>query len=230
MKQAVPAGRQGFTLVELLIVIAIIALMVVMAVGILNPGAQMAKANDARRKKDLGRIKVAFEEYFNDNGCYPSNNDSRYPGMLDSLMDKSNCNTGVFSRWGLEPWPCDPVTRLPYYIYPELKSCPSWFKILTNLDNRKDTQIPVGWYNLPNLGYYFGDGLIGSSQVNFGVSSPNVSWYDRVLNPHCWGYPQCLSHNDTGFNGLGAGTFHDAYAGPYLDCYVECCVNGSVCP
>ena len=172
--------KHGFTLVELLVVMAILAILGVMAAGTINPIAQVGKANDARRKKDLTRIRVAFEEYFNDTGCYPTDASPKFPNILSSLRNKSNCDSGVFSAWGLQSWPCDPTLRWPYYIFtgPSGASCPSWFKILTKLDNRKDSQIPSGWYVFPNSARMFGNGTLTAEQVNFGVSSTNINWND----------------------------------------------------
>jgi len=64
--------KKGFTLVELLIVMAILLMMATMMVGTLNSVGIFNKARDARRKKDIGRIKIAFEDYYNDKGCYKS--------------------------------------------------------------------------------------------------------------------------------------------------------------
>jgi prepilin-type N-terminal cleavage/methylation domain-containing protein len=219
--------KRGFTLIELLIVIAILAIMTMIMVGILNPIALMGKANDARRKKDLGRIKVAFEEYFNDNGCYPT----------DAVISGLTCDGSGFASWGVNSWPCDPSTRLPYYIFvgPDA-SCPSWYKILTNLDNKTDSQIPIDWYTPENSGYRFGDGLVNNSQVNFGVSSPNVSWFDHELDPGCIngsGVNRCYGyHAGTGFFPLNPADreYNNAYTKQDLRCLVACCFNGSLCP
>jgi prepilin-type N-terminal cleavage/methylation domain-containing protein len=231
--------RKGFTLVELLIVMTILVMMGVMMIGIFNPKLQMNKANDATRKKDIGRIKVAFEEYFNDTGCYPSDTNVRFPNMWSNLMNKANCNTGIFGSWGLDPWPCDPVARVPYYVFVEQKDCPSWFKILTNLSNKADSQIPVGWY-VQGSGYTVG-GNLNTSQVNFGVSSPNILWYDRNLGPDCVGHTQCFGNNSGGWIPLGPGQFCNPgnpglpsqytslATGPDNSCMSTCCDNGQLC-
>ena len=65
-------GRKGFTLIELMVVVTILAIMSMILVGIINPIALVNRGRDARRKKDLARIKTAFEEYYNDKGCYPN--------------------------------------------------------------------------------------------------------------------------------------------------------------
>lgn len=67
---------RGFTLVELLIVIAIIAILSVTAYVAL--GGQTGKARDSRRQSDLSSIQSALELHF-------INNNSRYPLALADL-------------------------------------------------------------------------------------------------------------------------------------------------
>lgn len=214
--------KRGLTLVELLIVMAILAILMVMAIGIFNPKLQQNKANDARRKTDIGRIKVAFEEYFNDKGCYPT----------EAVITGLTCSSSGFSQWGINSWPCDPMTKIPYYIYIEKPTgCSSWYKILTNLSNKKDPQIPVGWYDIPNPGY----GLSGSltvNDVNFGVSSPNVLWYDLKLDPVCFeAVKGCyLPQPDGSFGAVNDQEVCNAYLAPNYGCLVKCCLNGALCP
>jgi prepilin-type N-terminal cleavage/methylation domain-containing protein len=169
------SGKKAFTLIEVLVVMAILGIMATILVGILNPTALTGRGYDARRKKDLGRIKVAFEEYFNDKECYPTED------ILASLRLRSNCSTNVFSPW-LSSWPCDSNDQ-PYYVFVESSNCPRWFKVITNLENRKDSDIPTGWYESEN--YFIGDGSLENEMVNYGISSTNVLWYDRVLSPFC---------------------------------------------
>lgn len=171
--------NKGFSLTELLIVMAIIAIMVAMFTGTINPIAQISKANDSRRKKDLGRIKIAFEDYYNDNNCYPTQD------LIVQLTNASNCgNDEVFSPW-LKDWPCDPVSKEPYMIVVEDDSqCPDWFKIYANLENRNDSDIPEGWYSLGEF-YRFGYGLLTINDANYGGSSSNVTWYEPQLSLAC---------------------------------------------
>ena len=63
---------KGFTLVELVLVVAIMGIMSVGIMLTLNPFAQFQKANDARRKSDLAQIQRALEIYYQDHGQYPS--------------------------------------------------------------------------------------------------------------------------------------------------------------
>ena len=55
--------NKAFTLVELLVVMTILVILTTMMIGIFNAIGITNKGRDAQRKKDLNRIKVAFEEY-----------------------------------------------------------------------------------------------------------------------------------------------------------------------
>ena len=66
----------GFTLVELLIVIALIAILSVAVLATINPIEQSAKARDAAFKNDAAEILSAYERYFaggasQNAGAYP---------------------------------------------------------------------------------------------------------------------------------------------------------------
>jgi len=165
-------NKKGFTLTEMLIVIAILAIMSVILIGILNPISLVGKASDARRKNDLSKLKTAFEEYRNDKGFYPD--------LMDMINwnQMSNCGKVVESMKNyIKVWPCDPIGT-PYII----STSNNWFRVVTNLNNKKDRDIPNDWYSDHNS-----YDLIGftSDQANYGVSSPNINWYDRVVDPRC---------------------------------------------
>lgn len=73
MEQAHVRQREGFTLVELLVVVAIIGILVGLIVGI--SGFAGRKSASAKAISDMERIKTALEEYRIQNGrYYPGNN------------------------------------------------------------------------------------------------------------------------------------------------------------
>jgi prepilin-type N-terminal cleavage/methylation domain-containing protein len=57
---SVTANKKGFTLVELLIVIAILAVLAAAVVIVLNPGELLAQARDSQRLNDLDTLKNAL--------------------------------------------------------------------------------------------------------------------------------------------------------------------------
>lgn len=179
LKSKIKNYPRGFTLVELLIVISIIVILAIILVGIFNPIQMFNRARDAQRKKDLARIKIGFEEYFNDNGCYPNNS------LISDLNSAANCkSTTVFSNW-LSIWPCDPDSK-PYLIVAEGSNCNKWYKVLTQLQNTNDSSIPMGWTNLDM--YVIGKDVT-SKMVNYGISSTNINWFDKNIDAECalWG-------------------------------------------
>lgn len=217
--------RNGFTLIELLIVMAIIIILAVVMVGILDPAMLADKGYDAKRKKDLRRIKIAFEEYFNDKGCYPSG------GLLINLNNKVNCGSiTVFSPY-LIPWPCDP-DGTPYKIFVE--GC-NKFRVVTNLRNHNDKDILDDWYTRTDI--LISD--LKNTDVNYGVSSPNILWYDQVtkvnktysscLTNQCnsYIYDSCKDTTAVGCEGDSGNCWYSSPACDNPDCKLD---PGDKCP
>ncbi len=75
------AKRRGFTLIELMVVIAIIGILA--AIITVSLGSARAKGRDAKRISDIRTIQLALEEYYNDNGTYPI---SIYSGALANYL------------------------------------------------------------------------------------------------------------------------------------------------
>ncbi len=160
----------AFTLIEILIVVTIIAILVV--IGVLLLINNINKGNDAKRKADLQRITVAFEEYYTDHNCYPSG----------SILKTCGGN-------GLAPYlnsiPCDPVYNTSYcYITDTDKpACFQKFRLLATLKYLSDPVIKLlgcnsstycGWEtecNADSKVYGFNYGL-GSS--NTAVGNPQT--------------------------------------------------------
>jgi type II secretory pathway pseudopilin PulG len=132
----------------------------------INPVAQYQRANDSRRKNDLGQIQKALEAYYQDNGNYP----------LSSIDNKIVNQSGTSVNWG-GPWlpymskvPTDP-SDTKQYIYYSVNGQSYW--IYASLDRgdidpaacdkgNKCGGVPVG-------------AVCGAGICNYGVSSANVS-------------------------------------------------------
>lgn len=76
---------KGFTLVELLIVIALIAILSVAVLATINPIEQTNKARDAKFKNDAAEVLTAYERYFASNNFYPWNVAGSAIGASDSV-------------------------------------------------------------------------------------------------------------------------------------------------
>ena len=61
--------KNGFTLVEILVVIAVVGILSILAVVALNNARE--KSRDAKRISDIRQIQTALQLYFNDNNAYP---------------------------------------------------------------------------------------------------------------------------------------------------------------
>lgn len=213
-------NKNGYTLVELLIVMAVVLLIAAIvasnfeAIGITN------KARDARRKNDLKKIKITLEEYYNDHGNYPSG------ALLDSLNNKTNCGKSI-AGINLSPWPCDP-RGVPYIVATD--NSLNQFRVLVNLENKTDKEIPVGWYE-HDWSYQILK-LYSKDQINFGVSSTNILWYDVAWDYEFCDKSQCCMREASGCNYKTSCSGSDCYYKSTLDyqncldrCKVSSCVS-----
>jgi prepilin-type N-terminal cleavage/methylation domain-containing protein len=75
--------EQGFTLVELLIVIALIAILSVAVLATINPIEQTNKARDAKFKNDSAEVLSSYERYYASQNAYPWNTDNDASGIIN---------------------------------------------------------------------------------------------------------------------------------------------------
>ena len=81
--------RKGFSLVELLVVMAIIGLLSTIAV--VSLGSARGKARDTKRIADMRQFQTALEQFNNDQNGYPS---VTTPGTYPSLLAANDCVLG----------------------------------------------------------------------------------------------------------------------------------------
>jgi len=97
-------GKSGFTLLELLVVIGIIAVLV--GIGSVSYSTAQKKARDAKRKGDLQAIHKALEEYYSICGYqYPTPNENGFYNAVVCLTPSVAIMPTV---------PVDPKTITPY--------------------------------------------------------------------------------------------------------------------
>ncbi len=91
--------RDGFTLLELLVVMAIIAILA----GLGAKGYRLAKrtAKESRAKAEIEKIRTALEEYRVEYGAYPVQDSGGSFGGLAEIGDLTNAVEGVQLT---DPW------------------------------------------------------------------------------------------------------------------------------
>lgn len=144
--------KPAFTLIELLIVVAILAILTLTVLSSLS--GQRTKGEDAKIKADLARLKIAFEDYYNDHNCYPP------PAWFTAA---ANCGSTILAPY-LQTLTCDPKTGLPYPVETDPTGC-TWFKIYANLSTLSDPDLLSLTYSQGNV----------TKTANYGVSSSNIS-------------------------------------------------------
>lgn len=209
-------------MIELLIVVAILALIgTAMFMGL---SIHMMKARDSRRKADLEKLKVAFENYYNDNECYPPL-DVFFNGGV--APDPALCNEPLAA---LDPYlkevPCDPTTGTPYVYYaPEGGDVCDGYRLYTKLENNADPSInKVGCdqgicgtsgepYTTNNYGISMGAAIPenGFTPSSMHQPSPEPSGFDGNFScspntdPNInGGNPYCKEYMDPQAHGCGA--------------------------
>ena len=93
--------KSAFTLIEVLVVVAILALLTLAA--IVSFGGSRDKADDSRVKSDLDRLKIAFEDYYSDHNCYPP---------LEWFDSTADCGSDHLQPY-LNVMPCNRKTGSP---------------------------------------------------------------------------------------------------------------------
>ncbi|MFZ5366301.1 MAG: type II secretion system protein [Patescibacteria group bacterium] len=157
-------SKLGFTLVELLVVMAILAILA--TVSLANFRTSQIKARDAQRKADLRQIANALEAYMNDHGGYPTASSGKIKAC-ECGKGTTECNwdedTGqrefcdASNTVYMTKVPGDPLGPAQSYCY---KSNGSYFQLYAKLENTKDQEAKL---NVSCEG----------TTYNFGVSSSN---------------------------------------------------------
>lgn len=181
--------NNGFTLIELVLVIGILAILAVFVLATLNPLEQFKKARDAQRKSDLGQIQKALEQYYQDHGRYPA---SSTTGLI------TDYNGNAITWGGPTGWapymnvvPADPDSQRTYVYYSSSADSYQSYRLYASLERgTSDPQTctatstqciqnptSVAYCNCPGantIGANCGTNG-GSYPCNYGVTSPNIT-------------------------------------------------------
>lgn len=209
--------NRGFTLIEIIIVVAILAVLMILALSLVP--RQLEKARDGERKGDLQKIKIAFEDYYNDNGCYPSATVLQNCGGVSPVSHE-------LSPY-LQKIPCDPKDQSYYLYLPHDNSggagtCDG-FRVWANLEKNDDPVIGQikcdGAIGCGAFAYFESEIGLTALQYNYGVSEgvPILAGnYGDDIHPGLTNGFCCAGVCNAWSIGLGS-----CVDGPYVD-YPEC--------
>jgi hypothetical protein len=123
------AIKQGFTLMELLIIVALITLISLISLILLNPKKQLEKAWDGQRKHELATLQKTFEDFYNDKNCYPRPDEVCYEDKTETTCPICGHKAGSLSPY-LGRLSCDPQSPAKEYLYHvDNLDCPKWYKV-----------------------------------------------------------------------------------------------------
>jgi type II secretory pathway pseudopilin PulG len=129
----------GMSMIEILIVVTVFAIIsIALFTGFTR---QMSKARDAQRKDHLEELKVGFEDYYNDNQCYPD------------LSSFANCGSEELQPY-VKEIPCDPTDGLPYTYFSLGGNVCAGYRVLVQLANTNDPNIRSMGCDATNGCYY----------------------------------------------------------------------------
>jgi len=101
--------EKGLTLIELLLVMAILSILVGTVLVLINPATQFKKANDTKRRNDVGAIINAVHQYMADNnGNVPAGVTSSLTNISSNVGEINLCTDLVPKYIG--DIPVDPAT------------------------------------------------------------------------------------------------------------------------
>jgi general secretion pathway protein G len=169
--------NQGFTLLELLVVMAILALLV--GLGLRTFGSIQQKSRDTKRKQDLASISKTLELYYNDFGHYPLSDNGQMLACGEAAAEacvfgdvwQDSSNSTLY----MSKLPQDPGGGQYYYLADELGR---QYQLFAYLENSEDVDVVLGLDQQP--GFYSGtacrivDYVLENDSCNYMVRSSNV--------------------------------------------------------
>ncbi|HXT15688.1 MAG TPA: type II secretion system major pseudopilin GspG [Gemmatimonadaceae bacterium] len=123
--------RSGFTLIEILVVIVVIAILATLVAP--NIFQHVGAAKDATAKSQIEMLSAALDAYRLDNGHYPSTEQG-----LNSLWEKPTIDPpenwrGPYLR---KPVPADPWNRAYIYLFPGQQNVNGYDLLSYGLDGK----------------------------------------------------------------------------------------------
>lgn len=126
------SSKTGFTLIELIVGIAILATLIIGGIATLNPARQIDKAQDSKRQQNLAQIKNALDVYYQDNNCYPASS-STFVTALSNGSEWKEGNTVYMKKVPQDAKCVNGGGSCYSYKIDTATSCPQWNVLFAQL-------------------------------------------------------------------------------------------------
>ena len=127
-------NNNGFTLVELLVVLFMLSVFLVMAMALFNPLAQIGKAKDAQKKHDFEQVRNALDLYYNDYNCFPQDAQNADNPKNPQKSIPFGSDWKVNGTTYMTKVPQDPSMQYSYLYQTDGSSCPQWVILYGKLE------------------------------------------------------------------------------------------------
>ena len=86
--------KRGFTLIELMVVMAVLGVLVTIVVAAINPTKIIKQSQDTKARTELSQVKAAMQLYYNDNKSYPADPNFLVSTYIKKLPNNISCCNG----------------------------------------------------------------------------------------------------------------------------------------
>jgi prepilin-type N-terminal cleavage/methylation domain-containing protein len=176
--------NKGFTLLEILLVIAAIGILAAIVLVAINPNRQIAQARNTVRQADINTIQKAVEQYLIEKGSYPSSI-STTPGYIcNTGTEQVGGNTSCSGRVDLRELVPDYIAGIPKD--PQATGTSTGYIVAINPDNNKisvSAGLAEGKAIVSNI-FTVQDGLVLHLDAGNPASYPGsgTTWFDLSGN------------------------------------------------
>ena len=143
------ANTRGFTLLEILLVVAIISILAGIVIVAINPAKQLGDARNAQRRADVGTVLSAVYQYVIDNngtipGSIVSDSDSYVSASTTCALVKANTPSSEICKSSATN--CTGYTNLGYYLATTTSDGVSYVTSIPTDPSATSTDVRTGYY------------------------------------------------------------------------------------
>jgi prepilin-type N-terminal cleavage/methylation domain-containing protein len=187
--------NKGFTLLEILLVIAAIGILAAIVLVAINPNRQIAQARNTVRQADINTIQKAVEQYLIEKGSYPSSITTTPGYICNTGTEQVNGSTNCSGRVDLRELVPTYIAGIPKD--PQATGTSTGYNIVINPNNNKTAvSADLAESKLISLNpYIVTNGLVLNLDAGNPASYPGTGniWFDLSGN----------NNNGTLVNGVG---------------------------